>query len=185
MLYDVEGIRSRDFKDGVLACSESAFPDWLVRGPRTSGFCLRFLSQAGSPLLWDTKWGSETKLPADHKDRIQHAFLAKLVQVGIVYDQLDELNLVTFELIFREMQVIEERHADRVLTNLDGEDEYRLLMSINQTQIMVSPALKEFLATELGKEASVLKERRKAREERVLARTPKKPKGLGKGEGGT
>ena len=46
----------------------------------------------------------------------------------------------------------------------------------------MSPALREFLAGELQKQAAVLKERRKAREERTLARNPN-PKGKAKKEG--
>ena len=45
---------------------------------------------------------------------------------------------------------------------------------------LVCPALKTWIAGEMAREASVLKERRKAREERALARPKKNPKG-GKG----
>lgn len=39
--------------------------------------------------------------------------------------------------------------------------------------IVISPELKTWISTEMAREASVLKERRKAREERALARQPK------------
>ena len=54
----------------------------------------------------------------------------------------------------------------------DGEaDETHLLLGTYETRgnVGVSPALQRWLGEELGKEAAITKERRRAREERALA----------------
>ena len=58
----------------------------------------------------------------------------------------------------------------------DGEvDETHLLLGVYETRgnIGVAPALSRWLADELGREAAVAKERRRAREERALAAAKK------------
>ena len=105
------------------------------------------------------------------------------------YDQLDACNLACFELICRELQMIEDRHAERLFQGdeqaKEKAEEYSILMSIQSSTTCMSPKLKEFLANELSKQAAVLKERRKAREKRVLARTPKNGGAKGKEDDNT
>jgi len=120
-----------------------------------------------------------------------HTFLSKIYSVAMEYDQLDCTNLACIELLLRELQVIEERNEDRMISNAGGSEhghaqEYQILMSTSgECQYCMMPALKEFLATEVGKQMAIDKERRKAREERDLARQnrnpPKGPKGAGGG----
>ena len=53
----------------------------------------------------------------------------------------------------------------------------------NRAQLCIAPELRTWLATEQAKNNALLKERRKAREEQVLAQPKKGPKGpQGKGD---
>ncbi|CAE8588527.1 unnamed protein product [Polarella glacialis] len=169
---DTEGNRYREFREGIQLCHETPFADWVLKGPRTTAHVGRFLMQFSTPLLRHTKWKTEVKLPHDHRDVTMHEFLCKAIQVAVVYDQLDISNLACYELIGRELQVLEERYADRILGNDDGDRERSILTSIDMSTTCMAPPLKEFLANEQQKETAWMKERRKAREERVLARGP-------------
>ncbi|CAE8585339.1 unnamed protein product, partial [Polarella glacialis] len=132
------------------------------------------------------------KLQATEADAIHHEFLCKLIQTGLCYDQLDLTNSVAFELIFRELQQLEQKHSERASIRGDVErnealSEHNLMMGLQQPTYMMSPELRTWISGELSQEAAVLKERRKAREERTLARAPKakaEPKKGAKGERG-
>jgi hypothetical protein len=191
VLFDPDGARYRDFKDGILACSQSAFGDWIIKGPRTTSWCLKFILESGGyPIAHSTKWRNENKIQATEPDAILHEFLCKLVQTGMCYDQLDLTNNAIFELIFRELQQLEQKHSEKTAARGDSGatealSEHNLMMGLQQPTFMMSPELRTWISTELSQEAAVLKERRKAREERTLARTPKpkaEPKKGAKGE---
>eukprot|EP00974_Lingulodinium_polyedra_P087967 8530811-Lingulodinium_polyedra.AAC.1 len=75
------------------------------------------------------------------------------------------------ELVARKMQMAEYRHRERVLSGAVhdelGEDA-RLYLGLGETRgmAMIAPALLQHVAEESAKEAAVMKERRKLREER-------------------
>ena len=75
--------------------------------------------------------------------------------------------------------MIEDRHVDRVSTGDDctkeKSEEYQFLLGLQGVAHACPPNSK----SELQKTAAVMKERRKAREERVLARQPAPKKGAG------
>jgi len=174
--YDSTGGRHRPFSDAAKMCSETAFIEWFLKGPRTVLYVIHFIMVFGSALGWHTKWKSEVKLGPDHKDVLQHELICKVLQVAVEFDQLDVSNLMSFELLLRELQLIEDRHGDKLNAGDDLQkeraEEYQILMGLQKTQTCMDPRLKEFLAGELQKSAAVMKERRKAREERTLARKP-------------
>lgn len=98
----------------------------------------------------------------------------------LVYDQLDAPNLASAELVARHIQLLEDH--DRRLEDQGGgkkdgslaagsEDAHLYLGLTNMRGgYCISPKLQEFVASELQKESAVLRERRKAQEERQLAR---------------
>ena len=78
---------------------------------------------------------------------------------------------------------MEEKHAFKLVGNLsDAQSEKKLLMSMGMPSYCMSPELKDYLSTELSKEAAVAKERREAREERQLTRKGGGEKGAGGGK---
>ena len=81
--------------------------------------------------------------------------------------------------------MVEKKYKDRMQSGSGGDVQSDAFLymatSITRGVVGVCPALTEYISGELSKESSILKERRKAREERTLAR----PKGKNqKTEGG-
>ena len=96
----------------------------------------------------------------------------------ICFDQLQVGSLAAAEFCARQIQLVEEKYRDRGVPKdsleLVSESEAALFSgSRSRTTICVCPALSEWIAEEMRKEAAVMKERRKAREERNLAKPPK------------
>lgn len=105
---------------------------------------------------------------------MQHEAWSKVLQTMVCYDQVDVLNLASAELVCRQLQLLEGRvyqSSDNAATSAIAE-ESSLYMGTSTAHgaVLVAPELKGWIAGELAREASVLKERRKAREERTLAR---------------
>ena len=90
----------------------------------------------------------------------------------LTYDQLDISNLASAELIARGIQRIEEKHKFKLQASDDSGEGALFMGAMGGARIVsvVSPKLTEWVGGELQKEALVAKERRKAREERNLAR---------------
>ena len=106
----------------------------------------------------------------------EHAFMSEVLQLSITFDMLNAGELACVEAISRRYQLIEELYSmemDRAQAgDVDWAGERRLFMgsTLGRHGCLVSPELREWLATEVSKTAAVMKERRKAREERLLAR---------------
>eukprot|EP00973_Karenia_brevis_P056924 7918184-Karenia_brevis.AAC.1 len=82
-------------------------------------------------------------------------------------------NIASAELLVRQLQLIEQKHAERLPgSSEDGDSGMHLFLGTSNTRggICVAPSLSEYIAEEAKKESAVLKEQRKAREERSLAR---------------
>ncbi len=102
------------------------------------------------------------------------------------YDQLNMFNNGAAEIVARQLQLIEEKYKEKLLTaHGDAGEDSHLFMGTRGTRggLCVCPDLQAWIAGELQKESAVLKERRKAREERTLAR-PKGGGNPGKDKGG-
>ena len=85
------------------------------------------------------------------------------------------------EMIMREIMVIEEKYRDRLgqkeSSNSAIAGELALFRGMEQRQCLcIHPELIAYIGEELKKEALILKERRKAREERNLLKPPKPEK---------
>ena len=91
------------------------------------------------------------------------------------YDQVNLPNLAAAEALCREIQVQEERYADRVASRTEWGEE-RSIFSGQETHgnLCICPELKKWAGQILSERNLINKERRKAREERGLARPPKK-----------
>ena len=84
----------------------------------------------------------------------------------------------------RQVMLSEERLKDNFGSHApDGFEEFHLYSGRrDRFALCIDPALSDWVAKEVAKESSVMKERRKAREERALARPKKGAKGSKEGE---
>jgi hypothetical protein len=179
---DGSGQRHRDFRETVPLLQEGETQQWPVRGPRTAKWVLRHMADhAGTPIAWHTKWLHETRLEADPPSVVAHETACRLLHVMTCFDELDASNCAVGEIIARQVQLVEEKHRDAGSKKTQGDSassDSHLYLGTTSTRggLCICPALQDWISDELRREASVMKERRKAREEREIARPKKGPK---------
>ena len=125
-------------------------------------------------------WRSNGRLQESDPWVLQHEALSNILETCACYDQIDLCANASTELICRQIQICEDTLSYK-FEELAGSvsSEYRLMSGAQErSQLCISPALKNWLAGEIAKDSSILKERRKAREERALAN----PKGKAKAQ---
>lgn len=103
--YDAGGFRFRDYRDCVEKLTTSEFPDWKVQGPRTTAWLLREINRQGlTPLRRHDWWRSTLRLgPADWGVG-EHESLSRILEVAVVYDQLNAGGVCALELASRRFQ---------------------------------------------------------------------------------
>lgn len=173
--YEATGGRFRAFRECINCFDETPFPDWPVPGPLTVQWCCKFMrDKGGSPTAWHNMWKLTGKLQDHENNVIAHEGLCRTLEVMCVYDQLDAVNIAAAELVCRQIQTLEENLKSRFISDQDtGMDLYLMSGAPSRAQLCICPALSQWVATEASKESAVLKERRKAREERALLKPGK------------
>ena len=117
-------------------------------------------------------------LTADDVGVDEHQFLSELFEAAQVYDQLNGSELVCLEMASRRFMLWEECYSSLLQESelgADGAsflDERRLFLGSQRSRgkALVMPELEEYVSSKLEAESKILKERRKAREERALVR---------------
>jgi len=175
-IVEVDGRRYRGFRESVKEVTESDWAHWPVLGPRTTRWVLRFIAEHDqAPRSRHTKWRHEAGLSPSDPYVDDHDLALRVIQLAIEYDQLNVGELASFELLARRAQMAEWRHRDRVIarsTVEDGLDDEHLYMGTTETRglVLMAPALADHVTSELHKEAAILKEKRKVKEERKASR---------------
>ena len=174
---DVVGERYREFSEAVHLLETVVLADSPVKGPNAILWVCRFIKEhGGTPSGWHSKWVSLMKLQPTDAGVHVHEIGCKTLEIMICFDQLQVGSLAAAEFCARQIQLVEEKYRDRGVPkdSLELVSEAALFSgSRSRTTICVCPALSEWIAEEMRKEAAVMKERRKAREERNLAKPPK------------
>ena len=171
------GERSRTFASAVASMEQIEMSDWPIRGPRTALWLMRFIQTYGSgPLSRHTKWRSETHPPAGNALVAEHEMISEVLERASVFDQLDVPNLSSFECLCRRYQAIEETlRPNEPEAPIEGMEHFMGRPRLSGG-VAMSPDLSRYVADQLALETSVLKERRKAREERAAKPRPKAAK---------
>ena len=103
-----------------------------------------------------------------------HEQACHTLELMLCYDQYHIGNSAAAEKLARDLQMQEERYSDRVTNAKEGSEEAAIFGGLgSRGNLCICPELKAHVAEELKAITSVAKERRKAREERGLAK-PKK-----------
>ena len=182
-----EGVRRRNFTDSARELTESEWLGWPLRGPRTAKWCVDFLGQEDRhPRARHTKWRHEAQLMNSDIGVADHELVMRTLELAIVFDQLNVSELCCFELLLRKAQVSEWRHRDRICGQGAGDDiadDEFLFLGTSETRgmLMVCPELSDHITAELHKEATVMKERRKLRDERRIAHNARESDGSQRG----
>ena len=177
---DADGTRFLSFRDGCKECVTSDFDDWPIPGPRTAKYVITQIGEhaGGSPTQHSQQWRLACKFQASDGPAMEHLEWSKALEAFLIYDQVDLSNLAGVEVICRNLQRLEERYKDKVLSTLDegGAGDASLYTSISAAGrggLIIDPKLTDFITTNVARDYQIMKERRKAREERQLARKEK------------
>lgn len=180
--------QERTWRDVSQEVVEEEFKDWGVPGPRAASWCVRFLNRRnGGPMDHHRWWMNNHNLRSDSWGATEHETLCKVIDKLARFDGLDLSNLAGAEVTFRRLQLIEYFYSERGPGGGKGskggkdskkEDDpnYKFESSIFSGShrefgdVMVAPELMSYVAKEVESEAAVMKQIRKAREERAAAK---------------
>lgn len=179
----------RQWRDVSKEIKEETFGDWAVPGPRTSEWRIRSLNRRnGGPMDHHRWWVQNHSLKRDSWGVSEHDdTLMKIIDKLGRYDGLDLANHAGAELAFRRLQLIEFVYSERgpgggKAAGKGGNKKVDAMTSMQNHEAnifsgshkefgdtMVAPSLLDYVAKEVEGEAAVLKQARKAREERASA----------------
>ena len=187
----------RPWREVVASLSEVPFPDWGVEGPRTTLWCCRWIDRrGGGPLDHHRFFVMIHRLNKDSWGVTMHEFGLKALETLGSYDSLDLPNVAGIEALMREVQVVEyayAKHDSFSGSSAEGADaaggknkkgrgrgrggaagafgyldEFTAFRGQRETgDAMVCPTLVEWVGKQVERDANILKQVRKAREERA------------------
>lgn len=163
-----DGQMHRDFRDSIEMSKKVEFGDWPVRGPRSTPWLVRQLSEGvHTPIAHHARFVSFLRMPVfDPPSRCSTR------RGRAYYKRWSATTRSTSSTWCRQLQLLEDRDyqlPDKAATSAAAEESSMYMGRSTAHGGVVSPDLKDWIAGELAREASVLKERRKAREERAPA----------------
>ena len=152
-----------------------------MAGPRTALWCLQFLSKRGQgPLEHHYTWKQLSKLQVHDYGVEFHEAVMRIVEMSIVYNQVDGSNLASLEVALRRAQIIEYYHMQRLRDGahaLPGSsrltmDEVSAFSGVRRQDdnLMLAPSLLDHARDEDGKVMEINKAMRKHSEEMRLQR---------------
>ena len=185
---EVAGRPRRQWRDAVQEFRSVAFTEFAVPGPRTVTWCCTFLDRrGGGPRDHHKWWKTVNKLYDDMWGVVEHSLAMQALEIAGCYDGLDVTNIAAVELLLRKAQLVEFSYSERgpAPPRKDDEkkgkgkgkdsrvgmyDESAIFLGAHKEhgEIMVCPLLLEYVQREVEREAGVMKQIRKAREERTF-----------------
>ncbi|CAK0880338.1 unnamed protein product, partial [Prorocentrum cordatum] len=177
MAINMRGERERRFGETVNGLSETEVQGWPVQGPRTLLWCLSFMStMAGTPTAWHQRWLTSMALADDDEHAKLHETLCRVLDLAVVYDQLQVAAMASFEIDARQLQLLEERvYESRSLPQTAAaskansgarsgataaassipETSYFLGAGVSKANLRISPRLLEYIADQMRAEAAL------------------------------
>ncbi|CAK0795370.1 unnamed protein product, partial [Prorocentrum cordatum] len=170
--------RMRDWRDVVDSCQQEEFEDFPVSGPRSMSWCLHFLRRRHTPLDHHLMFRSTCSLKPEQWGVAEHETLLRIIELAGQCDQLDVTNLACMEAAARRVQTIEWAYHDKIRETDAGStsrlsiEEATAFSGLSRAGdlMMVLPALLEHVKLQVEKDAAIMKNIRKAKEERELRR---------------
>ena len=127
------------------------------------------LDHGGTPDGRHTKWATEQKVDKDSAAYHIHDLLGLALELGATWDQVDMQSLACMDVVARIYQLVEETQGSMRIEGLEhfvGRDVAGSL----KRGIALAPGLAKHTTDQLASQTSILKERRKAREELASAK---------------
>ena len=168
----------------VESIREAALADFAIKGPRTAKWCVEYLGrQQQHPEDYHRAWRARRKLGIHDYGVVMHQTSMRAMGMAGCSDQLDLANLSCIEYMAREAQMIEHfyQNVERELEDKQRKDKKLVGPTVDEMElfvgadkspydVMVCPALAEWIAKEMERDANIQKQSRKARQERALPR---------------
>ena len=175
ILIGDDGVWFREFRGGVRMLQESAWRDWPVRGPPTVHWVRLHARPRGHPDRSPHSVANDVPPAAAGRRRESARMRLPLpgapghLRSGGRDEHRGRRDLS------RQVQLVEEKWKDRVSGSLptgDIEHDSHLYLGTGMSRgdLRVCPLLQAWIAEQLSAESAILKEQRKAREERTLTR---------------
>jgi len=186
VMFERTGERFRPFEDAVAIMTEEPFPEeeWPIEGPRSALWWLKGNRRLGlTPVGRHQKWAHESGIAATDRSIHEHELLSSVIELAATVDQLNLSSLASFEMLVRRIQFIEEAHVISPQAPVYEAAEHWLGTGRKKGGVLISPLLAKHVADRVKDETAVSKERRKAREERVLNPKVKAKAKAGAGKG--
>ncbi len=152
---------------------------WGIDGPATVRCLMNAHRGLNSPPRqrhwW---WRNVQSLDAGDPGVQEHFFLSEVLELALCHDRLNISRLQSFEVIARRYQLWEDTYVARLrasecgASSVDELDEQMIFLGGRRSKghALVCPKLDEFVSSCLEQESAVLKQKRKGREEKRLAR---------------
>ena len=182
LVKNVLGEYQRDWRDIAVAMEEVEVDSWAIAGPRVTAWAVRFLRRRAMPPTDHHRWWVSIcdLLPTDW-GVAEHGSCLWIVELMGSHDQFDLPNCVSAEALIRQYR---ERVKDGSRGTVSSSpsisgsapltaDEFDLFEGAGKVAatLMVAPQLIAYISEETKKEADITKASRKAREEKLMART--------------
>jgi len=154
-------------------------PSGMLGNPTAGWVCDQVAATGSGFVQRHHTWRAQSGVPAHLPMVFEHEVLSTALDLAISVDRLNVRNLASFEWLLRRVQL----HENAVLENpaAPSYEGARHFMGKGNRRggALVAPELTTYVAAELGKEAAILREKRKAREAKLATKDTK-----GKGKGG-
>ena len=179
--------RRRTWREVCDMLREDAYPDWPVPGPRTVKWCCMHINRrGGGPQDHHRSFRQAYGLQTGDWGVDAHGVALRSLEEGGLFDGLELCNLASLEVTMRHAQLVEyvyvQEAATREVKGGKGKgrmqagllDEASVFSGTHREtgEAMICPALLDYVAAEVERDASVMKQVRKAREERRLLAKP-------------
>jgi hypothetical protein len=170
-----DGTRSRTFRESVQEMTLVDFDDFPFAPRTTQAYVKEVCKMAECCHSQHLGWVQKSKIPDGDRAIFEDEILSQAIDLAVMYDGLCISNLACFELLIRRKQLLAEAHVHNPgAPNYEGADHW-LGMGCRPGGAIVVQALTQHVSGKMEAESRILKERRKAGENRAA---------LGRGGGG-
>ena len=176
VLRNTTGERFRSVQSLSESMAQEKFEDWPLQGPHTTCWWVKQVSRTGTGFVArHHTWRHENNVPEDSKNCMVHEVVCEALELLGCVDQYDLSNSAGAESLVRHAQFAEHEVKKRADAKKEHDgSEYFLGRTKRTGGALISPDLLKWVSEQAAKDSAILKETRKAVEERALARAPKK-----------
>ena len=180
VLFEPGGDRWRTLPEAMALYFEEDMPDFPIRNVRTVYSTVKEMKRRGMTFLQHHEsWVLKAGIAHSNRSTHEHKSLCRALHWFQGYDQLNLCNSAGCESLNRRRQLIETAHAGSADSpNWEAAEEY-LGTKENADGSVIDPALEKQVADRMHSKSEILKQLRKAREEKEAIHAARRAAGKG------